>query len=134
VTEHDAELLLASLLRHDADEVCRQVPLGGKVIDLVVDWCRDDGVGESMETIEVKLHDWRRGAKQAYVSGAYVGLASIAMPANARRRVDEAYLRKLGVGLIEFDANGWWRVIEPVESKADPEVLGHLRLGLALRR
>ena len=132
MTEHDAELLLAQLLSRDAAQVGRQVRLGGKIVDLVVDWPTDEAGGGEIETIEVKLHDWRRAAKQAYASSAYVGRASIAMPASARRRVDEAYFRELGVGLIEFDGGGWWRVIVPAEQRdPDPQTIEHLRSGIA---
>ena len=132
MTERDAELFLAQLLRKEAAQVGRQVRLGGKIVDLIVDWPSDEPGGGDIETIEVKLHDWRRAAKQAYASTAYVGRASIALPANARRRVDEAYLRELGVGLIEFDGAGWWRVISPADQReVDPETLEHVRSGIA---
>ena len=113
MTEADAEALLASLLSSDVTALRRQMPLGCKVVDIVVDWARDRNEPPEIETIEVKLRDWRGGAGQAYVSTLHVGRASVAMPANPRRRVDADYFEELGVGLIEFDTRGWRRVIQP---------------------
>lgn len=130
MTEFDAETLLVSLLSVEAIDVSRQFRLGGKIVDVLVAW-PGDGVRDELETIEVKLRDWRRAAAQAYVTRAYVGRASIAMPASARRQVDEDLFRELGIGLIEFDAQGWRRAIEPAFQDADPEVVDQLRAGMA---
>jgi hypothetical protein len=129
MTEHDAELLLAQLFERDAAQVGRQVRLGGKIVDLVVDWVSDEPNGD-IESIEVKLRDWRRAVRQAYASSGYVGRSSIAMPVNSKRRVDESYLRELGVGLIEFDADSWWRVIAPARRPTDLATLEHVRIGM----
>jgi hypothetical protein len=127
MTEHDAELLLVRMLERDAAQVGRQVRLGGKIVDVVVDWLSEEPHG-AMESIEVKLRDWRRAVRQAYASGSYVARASIAMPANSKRRIDEKYLRELGVGLIEFDADRWWRVIAPADRATDLATLEHVRV------
>jgi hypothetical protein len=129
MTELDAEMLLIGLLKADAVAVTRQFRLGGKIVDVMVAWPGEDS-REDLETIEVKLHDWRRAVGQAYASGAYVGRASIAMPVSARRQVDEAYLRALGIGLIEFDADGWRRAIEPARNPVDDTVVAHLRAAM----
>lgn len=128
MNEREAEVLLAGLLSREAVMVGRQVRLGGKIVDLVVQWPSGEAGDGDVETIEVKLHDWRRAARQAYSSSAYVRHASIAMPANARRKIDMTYLQELGIGLIEFDGGAWWRVVAPAQQRdQDPAMAEHLR-------
>jgi hypothetical protein len=130
MTEYDAEGLLASHLSRDAGRLRRQVPLGGKVIDLLVEWLPRGQESGEMETIEVKLRDWRRAASQAFINRAYVGRASIALPANPRRKVDTAFLAELGIGLIEFDESRWWRVLDPADVAANEFIEAHVRIAL----
>ena len=130
MTECDAEGMLAVHLGRDVARLRRQVPLGGKVIDLLVEWMPCDQASGKMETIEVKLRDWRRAASQAFINRAYVGRASIALPANPRRKVDTAFLEELGVGLIEFDESGWWRVLAPADVAGNESIEAHVRTAL----
>jgi hypothetical protein len=130
MTECDAEGMLAVHLGRDVARLRRQVPLGGKVIDLLVEWMPCGQVLGEMETIEVKLRDWRRAASQAFINRAYVGRASIALPANPRRKVNTALLEELGVGLIEFDESGWWRVLAPADVAGTKSVEADVRTAL----
>ena len=127
MTETDAETLLVSLLAPGASALRRQMPLGGKVIDVVVDWASSPSEPPDIETIEVKLHDWRRGAGQAYVSTLHVGRSSVALPSNPRRRIDAGFFEELGVGLIEFDASGWRRIIPPRRAPSSAETARLIR-------
>jgi hypothetical protein len=127
MTETDAETLLVSLLANSVAALRRQVPLGGKVIDVIVDWASGPNEPPDIETIEVKLRDWRRGAGQAYVSTLHVGRSSVALPSNPRRRIDPGFFEELGVGLIEFDASGWRRVIPPREAPSSVETARLIR-------
>jgi len=112
MTETDAETLLAGHLLRSGGQVVRQVRLGLNTTDVVVTW-NSGPRAESIEAIEVKLSDWRRGAHQAYLSGTYAHAASVALPKARLNAVDRAYLAQLGVGLIVFDAEGWSRALEP---------------------
>ena len=103
------------------------MPLGGKVIDVVVDWASSPSDPPDIETIEVKLRDWRRGAGQAYVSTLHVGRSSVALPSNPRRRIDPGFFEELGVGLIEFDVTGWRRVIDPRQAASSAETARLIR-------
>ena len=120
MTEFDAEAMLVSHLNLTAYRVAQQVRMGLRVPDVVVRW--QDAPEESvLEVIEVKLTDWRKAAQQAYLSGTYADLASIAMPRSREHLVDRAYLAELGIGLIVFDEAGWSRTLEPILSRvADP--------------
>jgi hypothetical protein len=76
-----------------------------------------------LEAIEIKLRDWKRAAHQAYLSGSYSHLSSIAVPRGRQSAVDLDYLTALGVGLIVFDREGWTRVLAPEATQLAPAVM-----------
>lgn len=120
MTEFDAEAMLVGHLTQTAYRVAQQVRMGLLVPDVVVRW-EDTAEDSVLEVIEVKLSDWRKAARQAYLSGTYVDVASIAIPRSREHLVDRTYLAELGIGLIVFDEAGWSRALEPVVSRvADP--------------
>lgn len=131
MTELDAETLLTTHLRDFGVSLRRQVQLGLKHVDLVVDWPEGHAEQAGLEAIEIKLHDWRRAARQAFLDRAYVDRVSIAMPARTGRRVDFEYLAELGVGFIEFDEHGITRVLASRVSPAPASVSGAVRKVLA---
>lgn len=116
MTEFDAEAMLVAHLSRTAYRVAQQVRLGLRVPDVVVRWAEsvEDSV---LEVIEVKLADWRKAAHQAYLSGTYADVASIAIPRGREHIVDTTYLAELGIGLIVFDEAGWSRALEPVANR-----------------
>lgn len=101
LNERDAETLLAVHLANAGVRVERQVRFGSKVVDLVV------GVTGQSAAIEVKLHDWRRGASQAYLNGVYFRHSYVAIPTRTAAFLDLDLLEELGVGAIAFDADGY---------------------------
>lgn len=120
MTEFDAEAMLVGHLSQTAYRVAQQVRMGLRVPDVVVRW-QEAAEESALEVIEVKLTDWRKAARQAYLSGTYADFASIAMPRSREHVVDRTYLAQLGIGLIVFDEAGWSRALEPVLSRvADP--------------
>jgi hypothetical protein len=109
MTEWDAETLLCGLFERDGARVRRQVPLGGKHVDLAASL---PSTGGEWLSIEVKLRDWKRAVHQASINSAFFAMSFIAVPAAMAGHVQEDYLRARGVGLIKFDATSWWIDIE----------------------
>jgi hypothetical protein len=107
VTELQAELQFASMLETLGLTVSRQVRRGAKRIDIVASH------GECHVSIEVKLRDWRRGAAQAYLNGAYFDCLMLAMPAGSTGAIDHSLLGELGVGLVEFGDGGIQVIVRP---------------------
>jgi hypothetical protein len=121
MTEEDAEVMLGAMLARPGALVRRQVHVGLKRVDLVVCWAGGDV--SVLEAIEVKLRDWKRAAHQAYLSGSYSHISSIAVPRGLEGKVDFNYLASLGVGLIVFDSEGWTRVLAPRATGLAPAVM-----------
>ena len=115
-TEKRAEELLVAHLERSAWRVARQVSLGAKRVDILAE---RDG---QLWAIEVKLRDWRRGAAQAFLNAAYVDKSYVALPRNAGRRLDNAAFDELGIGLIEFDDDGWTEERPSATSGRGPKV------------
>lgn len=72
-----------------------EVPFGKKRIDLA-------GLSDDWRVfaVELKVSDWRRAAWQASIYQLCANYAFIAIHADYLHRVDQAYLEKLGIGLI----------------------------------
>ena len=100
MTECDAEELLVTLLERGGWTVARQVGLGQKHVDIVATL-------DETWAIEVKLDRWKRAAHQAFLNSRYVHRSYVALPRNPRRKLDTELLRELGVGVIEFDEDGF---------------------------
>jgi hypothetical protein len=109
MTEWDAETLLCSMFERDGATIRRQVPLGGRRLDVAA---RFAAPGGEWVSVEVKLRDWKRAVSQASVNRAFFARSFIAVPAELAGPVDEAYLRARGVGLIKFDSRRWWVGVE----------------------
>lgn len=120
MTEFDAESRLCELLSRDGAHVKRQLALGGKHVDVAVAWDGD------WDAVEVKLRDWRRGARQAAVNATYFSRTFVALPTNPRRKLDIGYLMAIGVGVIEFDEDSWRCVVEARRREPGPLVRSSL--------
>jgi hypothetical protein len=107
VSEHEAESRFTAMLENMGLLVSRQVRRGAKRIDIVA------SDGDSAVSIEVKLRDWRRGAAQAYLNGAYFRCSLLAMPAGSTAAIDHDVLEALGVGLVEFGDAGVRMILAP---------------------
>ena len=105
MTELDAEELLVALLQRQGWLVDRQVGLGHKHVDIVAT------LGETY-AIEVKLDRWKRAAHQAFLNSRYVHRSYVALPRNPRRKLDWVLFHQLGVGVIEFDEDGFDFVLD----------------------
>lgn len=69
-------------------------------------------IGKELVAIEAKLHDWKKGLKQAVRYKAFAHRVYLAVPPNAARNAEKSLLRKYGVGLIRFDvASGKYKVL-----------------------
>ncbi|MBI3748068.1 MAG: hypothetical protein HY262_04370 [Chloroflexi bacterium] len=109
MTELDAETLLCSMLERDGARVRRQVPFGGKRLDVAARFPKS---GEEWISVEVKLRDWKKAVEQAAINRLFFARSFIAVPAALAGPVNEEYLRARGVGLIKFDADDWWVDLE----------------------
>ena len=119
MTEVDAEQLLAQLLEQDGWSVTRQVGLGHKHIDILA-------VGGETWAIEVKLDRWKRAAFQAFLNSPYVDRSYVALPRNPRRKIDLDVISELGIGVIEFDENGFECVVTAPRDGRSRLGSGHL--------
>lgn len=75
--------------------------IGGKYYFKVNGWLP---ITSELVAIEAKLKDWRRGAIQANRYKAFANRVYLAVPKDTVHVVDQAFLRKLNIGLISLDA------------------------------
>src|SRR2546425_9712040 len=70
-----------------------EVPLGPRTIDLVV-------LGRHITAVELKVRDWRRAFRQAYIAQLAVHFSYIAIWHEYCGNVNVEHLRLMGIGLI----------------------------------
>lgn len=83
--------------------VKRQVPYFGKRIDIVI----FDAHSQEIKAIEIKVSDWRKGLRQAYLNKTVCHNSYVAVWHNHSRKAVEnsSEFQRLGIGLIIIDAN-----------------------------
>ena len=115
MTELDLQSTVLSILERDGWAVSTQWRIGSKRVDIVA------SRGGEVHSYEVKLRDWRRGSKQAFLNGPYFNRCYVVLPSNVRRRLDSDLFRELEVGLLELAENGAIiHVVEPPRRDLTP--------------
>jgi len=76
--------------------VAEEVRILGKAVDVVGARAPEP----DLVTVELKLSDWKRAVRQAYVNQTFGDLAYIALHEDYAHRVDTEYLRSAGIGFI----------------------------------
>lgn len=62
-------------------------------------------IGKELIAIEAKLHDWRRGLRQAARYKSFAHRSYLAVPKDVASLIPKEMVEKYGVGLISFDVD-----------------------------
>jgi hypothetical protein len=111
VLEEDLRRPVAEFLQKDGMRVMHEVPINGRIADLV-------GVGEVLIAVELKLTDWKTGLRQAMAYQLACERSYLCMPFHQALRVvyRAHYLEKEGIGLLGcLPETGEVRVMIPAE-------------------
>jgi hypothetical protein len=95
VLEEDLRRPVADFLRKAGMKVMHEVPINGRIADLV-------GIGEVIIAVELKLSDWKKGVRQAMAYQLACERSYLCMPfQKALSMACRAhYLEKEGIGLL----------------------------------
>ena len=93
--EADLRPVVTRFLERQGMEVHAEVPLNGRIADLV-------GLGEELTAVELKLTDWRRGLRQAmcYQVACEESYLCFPFPKALRLLSKSHYFQREGVGLL----------------------------------
>lgn len=112
-----SETLLQEKCQHHLQEhgfvVAVEVPFLNKMIDLL---CYDPESGACI-AIELKVHDWKRGIRQALTYKLGADAAYLAMPMEHVHRVNLDELRKFDIGLLSVSPEGIREHVRPNRSQ-----------------
>jgi hypothetical protein len=98
--ESDLQQAVHAWLEEDGWSVEGQWPLGSKRIDLVASRAHE------VRSFEIKVKDWRRAARQAFLNAPYFHRSFVVLPANTQRQIDLQSFTDLGIGLMEVSEDG----------------------------
>ncbi|MFQ5919249.1 MAG: hypothetical protein ACE5I4_04295 [Thermoplasmata archaeon] len=93
--EADLRPVVTQFLEQRGMEVHAEVPLNGRIADLV-------GLGDGLTAVELKLADWRRGLRQAicYQIACEESYLCFPFPRALRLLSKSHYLEREGIGLL----------------------------------
>lgn len=93
--EADLRPVVTRFLERQGMEVHAEVPLNGRIADLV-------GLGDELTAVELKLTDWRRGLRQAicYQVACEESYLCFPFPKALRLLSKSHYFQREGVGLL----------------------------------
>ncbi len=93
--EADLRPLVTRVLQRQVLQVHAEVPLNGRIADLV-------GLGDELTAVELKLTDWRRGLRQAicYQVACEESYLCFPFPKALRLLSKSHYFQREGVGLL----------------------------------
>lgn len=93
--EEDLRPIVTRFLEQQGMEVHDEVPLNGRVADLV-------GLGDGLTAVELKLSDWKTGLRQAicYQVACDRSYLCLPFPKALRLLAKSHYLHREGVGLL----------------------------------
>ncbi len=115
---------LARIRKHSRILACQDVPILGRCVDLVY---LDQG---RITTVEFKLHDWRRGVRQARDHLLAADHAYVCVPERRISSDMRALLMREQVGLAFFSKRGAWPFLVEVEAPLSRETWGMAKLWL----
>ena len=93
--------------------VAKEVPFLHKMIDLL---CYEPESGACI-AVELKVHDWKSGIRQALTYKLGADAAYLAMPIEHVHRVDLDELRKFDIGLLSVSPEGIRERVRPNRSQ-----------------